>query len=105
MKIVRGVNGTEVEFELTDQELREAYYEQQHKFDIEDIEWAFEDVSEEEIIETYGLPLEEIKPLLDRIAYRYRKYRNDDEGWTYDRDEAISYILSAYMEEKEREEA
>ena len=37
MKIIREVNGQQMEFELTDHELWEAYREQEHLFDMEDV--------------------------------------------------------------------
>ena len=93
MTIKRIVNGVETEFELTDRELWEAYVEEQHKCDLSDIDSAFEDLTDDELIEIYGATMETIESLKDTMAYRYRKYRGDDEGWLDDRDYAIRYII------------
>lgn len=37
MTIKREVNGQMMEFELTERELRDAYFEQEHNFDMEDV--------------------------------------------------------------------
>ena len=94
MTIKRIINGMEVEIELTDRELWEAYKEEQHKCDLSDIENAFEDLTDDELIEDYGMTLAELEKLKEAMAYRYRKYRdNYDESWIDVRDEAIRYVL------------
>jgi len=37
MKIIRKVNGQTMHFELSDDELRRAYFEQQEKFDVQSV--------------------------------------------------------------------
>ena len=94
MKIMRIINGVEMEFELTYCELLEAYKEEQHKCDLSDIDNAFEDLTDDELIEDYGKTLAELEELKEAMAYRYRKYRdNYDESWINDRDEAIRCVL------------
>lgn len=94
MTITRTINGVETEIELTDRELREAYEEEQHKCDIIDIESVFEDLTDDELMEMYGMTMAEIEELKENMAYRYRKYRdNYNESWIGDRDEAITYVL------------
>lgn len=93
MTIKRVINGMEVEITLTDGELWEAFEEEQHKCDLSDIDNAFEDLTDDELMEIYGATMETIEPLKDAMAYRYRKYRDDDEGWLDDRDYAIRYII------------
>jgi len=94
MKIVRVINGVETEITLTDRELWEAYVEEQHKCDLSDIDNAFEDLTDDELIEDYGKTRGELEELKEAMAYRYRKYRdNYDESWIGDRDEAIRYVL------------
>lgn len=94
MTIIRVINGVETEIELTDRELWEAFEEEQHKCDIADIDTAFDEVEDDELIETYGKTLAEFEELKEAMAYRYRKYRNEyDESWIGDRDEAIRYVL------------
>ena len=94
MTIMRVINGVEMEFELTANELWEAFEEEQHKCDLSDIENAFEDLTDDELIEDYGKTLAELEELKEAMACRYRKYRdNYDESWINDRDEAIRYVL------------
>lgn len=94
MTIIRTINGVEMEIALTDRELWEAYKEEQHKCDLSDIDNAFEDLTDDELIEDYGKTRGELEELKEDMAYRYRKYRdNYDESWIGDRDEAIRYVL------------
>lgn len=93
MKIVRVINGVETEITLTDRELWEAYVEEQHKCDLSDIDNAFEDLDDDELMEIYGVTMKTIETLKDAMAYRYRRYRDEDEGWLDDRDYAIRYVL------------
>ena len=94
MLIMRVINGIETEIELTDRELWDAYEEEQHKCDLSDIDNAFEDLTDDELIEDYGKTRGELEELKEAMACRYRKYRdNYDESWIGDRDEAIRYVL------------
>lgn len=77
MKIVR--DGQEIE--LTEQERRQAYWEQQHIFDVEDIETALDGETDERIEESYGLNREQMNSLADMMAHRLRAYI-----WKYDMD-------------------
>jgi len=54
MKIQRTINGTTFNIELLPVELITAYYEQQKKFDIEDIINLGEAYSDEELMDSYG---------------------------------------------------
>lgn len=98
MKIKRVVNGTEMEFELTYSEMWDAYMEEQHNCDREDVLTAFDYMDEEDMIATYGVTMGEIEPLVDAMAYRYRKYMEMDDSWGYNREEAIRYILEINKE-------
>lgn len=94
MTITRTINGVETEIELTDSELWEAFEEEQHKCDISDIDNAFEDLTDGDLILTYGKTRSELEELEEDMAYRYRKYRdNYDESWIGDRDEAVNAVL------------
>ena len=94
MTIKRVINGVETEIELTDRELWRAFEEEQHKCDLSDIDSAFEDLTDDELIEDYGKARGELEELMEAMAYRYRKYRdNYDESWIGDRDEAIHNVL------------
>ena len=50
MTITREINGTTINLELTQEEMYKAYYEQQHRFDLEDVKeiagWLEEDGAE-----------------------------------------------------------
>lgn len=90
MKISRDIDGKTHTFELTNQELYEAFTEQEHSFDCDDVRdflYAFED---EDLIEQFGVGSEEILESLDDIAYEMRrmmdKYGVDLD---YAREEAI----------------
>ena len=89
MTITRGINGQEVTFKLTPQEMSAAFFEQQHAFDEEDIEWAIEDYTDDDCMEDYGVTLEEFRNLIPRIARRFRKYIDNDDGWADTREWAI----------------
>ena len=93
MTIKRVLYNMEVELKLTDLELWEAYVEEQHKCDLSDIDNAFEDMDNDELMEIYGATKEEIEPLKDAMASRYRRYRDEDEGLIDDRDYAIRYVI------------
>ena len=91
MKIKREVNGQTVEFELTHEEMRDAFFEQQEAFDAQDIEMLVENFSEEDFIEIYGLSpsvvLENVEEIGSRMRRNIEKY---DMDWESARDEAVS---------------
>ena len=94
MIIKRMINGVETEITLTNRELWEAFVEEQHKCDLSDIDNAFEDLIDDELIEDYGKTRSELEELKEAMAYKYRKFRdNYDESWIEDRDAAIRYVL------------
>ena len=100
MTIKRNINGVEVEITLTQQELWDAFKEEQNKCDVSDISMIFEDVDATEIAETYDMPWTEIELLIPEIARRYRKYMdNYSEDWIYQRDEAIADVLNEHRKE------
>ena len=102
MTIKRNILGTEVEIELTAQEMYDVFTEEQHKFDISDVKLAFEGLDAAEIAEDYDVAWTEIEPLIPEMARRYRKYMNDySEDWIYQRDEAIFDVLGEYRKEME----
>ena len=77
MKIKRKINGKEYEFELTCEELRNAYYEKERFYDTEDVKNYISNMSKEEFKE-YSIKEEsellDNEELLSKIAYRKRKY-------------------------------
>lgn len=102
MTIKRNINGMEVEIELTQQELADAFNEEQNKSDISEISFVFEGMDAAEIADTYDTAWTEIESLIPEMARRYRKYMdNYSEDWMYQRDEAIADVLSEYRKEVE----
>lgn len=104
MKIKRAVNGTEMEFELTSEEVSAAYYEQEHLFDVQDVKDKLEGEMEPGEFEAeYGVPAELVlnnESLLNEIAWESR-HNQDHYGqeWQYARDNAISEIIERHREE------
>ena len=49
MKINRIINGQRVEIELTQREMWDAYREQEHEFDMEDVRSTLEDIDDDEV--------------------------------------------------------
>ena len=89
MKIYREINGASVEIELTEDELRKAYFDAQDAYDRGNVlnvcEWSGND----ELLEA----LQSDPALLRRVASRYRRYLDefctgDDEiqalDWAYE---------------------
>lgn len=79
MKICREVNGVPMEFELTAQEMRDAYYEKEHEWDMNYVlalADATADGDRPETVERRDA-LHSGRELLNRVAHRYRKYMDD----------------------------
>jgi hypothetical protein len=94
MTITREVNGKEVEFSLTPVELYNAFEEQQHIFDVEDVKNYFDGYSEADFIREYGRPGAEIRLLFGEVAYEMRRNIDKyDMDWFYAREAAISELL------------
>lgn len=79
MKIYRKVNGVPMEFELTDSEKRDAYYEMEHEWDMNYVLDLAEINADESCPETIDRlnALRSIPELHSRVAYRFRKYMDD----------------------------
>lgn len=99
MKILRNVLGTIAEIELTNEELYQAYLEQEDAYDIQDVQERLEsyDGREDEFSEKYGVTLDRVgndKDLIYSIAVAKRlnidKYEMD---WVYALDEAFNDCL------------
>ena len=102
MTIKRNINDMEVEIELTQQELADAFKEEQNKSDISEISFVFEGMDAAEIADTYDTAWTEIESLIPEMARRYRKYMDKySEDWMYQRDEAIADVLSEHRKEVE----
>lgn len=94
MKIQRTINGTNFNIELLPEELVEAYFEQQEKYDIEDVVSFAEAYDEEELKDSYGCTYKEILDNKEDIAYRMRKNIDKyDMEWSYAREEAVRDVM------------
>lgn len=89
MTIRREIDGKEVQIELSARELSEAYLEQEHEYDIEDVQNRFDDMEDEEFAE-HGMTREEAESHISEIAYNKRRNMDKYEmSWEYALDEAI----------------
>ena len=59
MKIKRTIDGRETEFELTSEELYQAFVEQELQFDIANVRIFFEDYTDEALQNEYGMSRQE----------------------------------------------
>lgn len=100
MKITRTINGTAVEIELTAQEMREAYDEQQHNYDCDSVRALFDSFEDDVLIEDYYFDRAGLEPYVEEIAYEMRRmiYKYDVD-WDYARETAASEIMSQYAPE------
>lgn len=78
MKIKRNVNGQEIEFELTSEEMFEAFWEQEREYYKEDIQ---------SIAEENDLTLTDVQLMIALVLYE--KYIGSDNSWRYAAEEAI----------------
>lgn len=79
MKIHREVDGIIREFELTPQEMADAYYEKEHEWDMYWVDGLAEmnaDADFPETVERLNV-LRSDPELCSRVAHRYRKYMDD----------------------------
>lgn len=94
MKIKRTVNGEEMVFELTDNELFNAFEEQEHIWDVNAIEGYVSLFIDEEYVDTWGITKAQYMELVDEMAYRMRRYiLKYDMSEEYARDEAIADVI------------
>lgn len=73
MKIKRIIDGKEFEFELTPQELYDAFAEQQFQYDLSIVRYYFEDYSDDDIKEEYGRTRNELEACFEDIAVELRR--------------------------------
>ena len=82
MKIKRNVNGQEMEFELTSEEMYKAFWEQEKEYHKEDIRGILEEreisASDEDI---------------EYIVSKYEDYLSEDDSWRYAAEEAIDDVI------------
>ena len=73
MKVKRMVDGMEMEFELTEQEMTDAFYEQQHKWDMEYM-LNMADMCEHD---DWYKKMKSDPDFASMVAHRFRKYISD----------------------------
>lgn len=103
MKIYRKLHGKnivfgcdEIEIELTNDELREAYREYQHILDREDVLSIVDyHADDAEFKEAYGITPEKLEEIADKCAVRYRRYEDENNCWF---DNAIDAIREVVIE-------
>lgn len=78
MKIKRNVNGQEMEFELTRDEIYEVFWEQERSDYADDIQ---------SVIEDEGILMTDEQ--FHRAIELYKKYLSNDDSWRYAAEEAI----------------
>lgn len=93
MIIKRIVDGNEINIELTARELSDAFYEQEHLFDIEDVLNKLNEMSDDDFAD-YGLTREQVEKEVDEIAYIKRHSINKyDMNW----EEAVRDAIDTYL--------
>lgn len=95
MKIKRTVNGQEMEFELSPEELRCAHAEKQLETDMLDIENVFDHMTENEVFFHYGIPSwDELRAYYPAIAFRMREMIDEEDvSFCAAREQAINETL------------
>ena len=98
MKIKRTVGNKEMEFELTGAELYDAYQEEQHIFDKDDIlNWIWD--CDDEYFAEQGVTKKAMEDFSDAMADEMRRYIDKyDNTWGYARDEAIAWGIRILRE-------
>lgn len=95
MNIKRMVAGKELKFELTPDELRDAFYEQQSIYDHDDMMYYLEENRESLIDSGYKKEfVDTLGQYLDEMGYELRRQQDKyDLSWEYARDEALRVVL------------
>ncbi len=100
MVIKRTVDGVDLEFTLSDRELSDAYHEQEHKYDVQDVMNRL-DAMEDDEFEEHGLTREQVEGLVNEIAYGKRRNMDKyDMSWSEALDEALDDFWYEYEEEE-----
>lgn len=98
MEISRVANGETHTYELTEEELYQAFLEQEHQFDRETVLDPVIDLEDEEIFADHGIHKEEFFALADQIAYEMRRLIDYNAmGWQEARDAAIASAVTQYL--------
>jgi len=99
MKVQRTINKDTFSFELTPDELYEAYFEQRDKFDIEDVISYGELFSQNEFEEEFGCSYEYFLSLKEEIANEMRRNMDKyDMPFCHAREYAVKEVIRRNME-------
>lgn len=92
---LQGKEKLSLEVELTEEERREAFEEQEYLYDYMDIESKLNEKKEEEETELYGFPIDEItEEMLEKMAEEKRRQMDKyDLDWETACEEAIKIII------------
>ena len=93
MTIKRTINGVEMEFELTNQEMWNAYREQEHEYDKEDVRSTLEDIDDDRI--PSALSDEQI----DDAAWWVREWMDENDNMAETRWEIIHDAILKVIKE------
>jgi len=94
MKIKRTIDGKEFEFELTPQELYDAFAEQEFQYDLSSVRSYFEDYSDDDLYEEYTMTREELEACFEDIAVELRRNMDKyDMSFEYALPTAVSEVV------------
>lgn len=94
MTITRTVGGEQLSFELTESELANAYFEQQYKFDQQDVMDLICGWDDDDVLGVFGVTVEEYGKLSEDIATEMRRNMDKyDMDFDYARDEAVRTVV------------
>lgn len=93
MKIKRMLNGVEHEFELTTEELSEAYTQVQHQFDCDDVANVLASMIADGYVDI-SVEQSELYALVPKMAAKFRRDMDKycDEWWNFAK-EAVTEVL------------
>ena len=98
MKIHREIGGVSYDFELTEEELFIAYYEQESLFDESNVVELVADLDDDAVLASYGIHKEEFLALRGQIADQMREYIDSGNVLWYDaREFAAENVIADYI--------
>ncbi len=101
MTITRTVGGEQLSFELTESELVNAFFEQQFKFDKQDVMDSIYGYEDDDVLGVYGITIKEYTKLSGDIAAEMRRNLDRyDMDFSSARDEAVRDVVQKYKREK-----
>ena len=105
MKISRTINGKAVEIELTQQEMADAFEEQQNNYDMDNVRYFVDEYfdGDDGFLDDFGITAEQAVNGADKIARRFRDMEDDDcaEHWNETMRWAITYYADEIKKEQE----